>query len=98
MTREPLTDEEIDHALLDLPTWTYDGTGLRRTLTCDSFLSGIRLVQAVAEAAEELDHHPDIDIRYRDVTFTCWTHTTGGVTDSDLELARRVEAIVTLGG
>jgi 4a-hydroxytetrahydrobiopterin dehydratase len=97
MTREPLTDDEIDDALLDLPTWVYDGTGIRRTVTCDSFLSGIRLVQAVAETAEEVDHHPDIDIRYRDVTFTCWTHTTGGVTTSDLDLARRIESIVTLG-
>ena len=94
MTREPLTDDEIEDAVTDLPAWLYDGTGLRRMVTCDSFLSGIRLVTLVAELAEELDHHPDIDIRYRDVTFTCWTHTTGGVTDSDLDLARRIERIV----
>jgi 4a-hydroxytetrahydrobiopterin dehydratase len=97
MTREPLTDDEIDAALLDLPTWTYDGTGVRRTVTCDSYMSAIRFVEAVAQVAEELDHHPDIDIRYRDVTVTCWTHMTGGVTGADLEVARRVEALVTLG-
>jgi 4a-hydroxytetrahydrobiopterin dehydratase len=92
-----MTDDEVDEAVADLPAWRYDGTGLRRTVTCDSFLSGLRLVTIVGEAAEELDHHPDIDIRYRDVTFTCWTHTTGGVTDSDVELAQRIERIVESG-
>jgi 4a-hydroxytetrahydrobiopterin dehydratase len=77
--------------------WTRDGDRLRRTVTLPSFRDAIALVNAVADVAEDLDHHPDIDVRYRDVTFTCWTHTTGGVTAKDVELARRIEALVTLG-
>jgi 4a-hydroxytetrahydrobiopterin dehydratase len=89
MTRERLDDDAIDEALGTLPGWTYDGSRLLLTVTLDSFSDAISYVNAVARVAEDLDHHPDIDIRYRDVTLACWTHTTGGVTDSDVELARR---------
>jgi 4a-hydroxytetrahydrobiopterin dehydratase len=89
MSREPLTDEEIAAALAALPGWTYAGNRLTRTVTHDSFAEAIAYVDRVAAVAEELDHHPDIDVRYRDVTLACWTHTTGGVTTADVELARR---------
>lgn len=89
MAREPLTDDEIEAVLDELDGWTYDGQRLERTVTLGSFRDAIRYVMAVAEVAEELDHHPEIDIRYRDVTIACWTHTTGGVTTADVELARR---------
>jgi 4a-hydroxytetrahydrobiopterin dehydratase len=93
MARDPLTDLDIAAALDELPGWTYVGDRLKRTITAATFRDAIALVNAVADVAEELDHHPDIDVRYRDVTFTCWTHTAGGVTTSDLDLARRIEAI-----
>jgi 4a-hydroxytetrahydrobiopterin dehydratase len=93
MARDPLTDLDIAAALDELPGWTYAGDRLKRTITAATFRDAIALVNAVADVAEELDHHPDIDVRYRDVTFTCWTHTAGGVTTSDLDLARRIEAI-----
>lgn len=89
MAREPLTDDEIEAAVAELHDWHYDGQKLERTVTLGSFGDAIRYVNAVAEVAEELDHHPDIDIRYRDVTIACWTHSTGGVTVADVELARR---------
>ncbi|HEX8002315.1 MAG TPA: 4a-hydroxytetrahydrobiopterin dehydratase [Mycobacteriales bacterium] len=89
MARSRLSDDEIDAALVELPGWTYDGHRLERTVTLGSFADAIRYVNAVAAVAQEMDHHPDIDIRYRDVTIACWTHTTGGVTDTDVELARR---------
>jgi 4a-hydroxytetrahydrobiopterin dehydratase len=86
MARDPLTDVEIAAALDELPGWAYAGDRLRRTVSAPTFRDAIALVDAVADVAEALDHHPDIDVRYRDVTFTCWTHTSGGVTSSDLEL------------
>ena len=89
MARSRLSDNDIDAALVDLPGWTYDGHKLARTVTLGSFSDAIRYVNAVAAVAQEMDHHPDIDIRYRDVTIACWTHTTGGVTDTDVELAKR---------
>ena len=58
-----------------------------------TFLDGIRLVDAVAEVAEELDHHPDIDIRWTSVTFVLSTHSAGGVTERDLTLAGRINEL-----
>ncbi len=89
--RELLDEARLGAALAGLPDWTGDGTALRRTVRAASFRDGIRLVTAVAEVAEEMDHHPDIDIRWRDVTFTLSTHSAGGVTELDLTLARRID-------
>ena len=58
------------------------------------FTGAIAFVNRVADVAEELDHHPDIDIRYNTVTLRAWTHTTGGISDKDRALAGRIDAIV----
>jgi 4a-hydroxytetrahydrobiopterin dehydratase len=67
---------------------------LRRTVAAPDFMTGIRIVDDVAVVAEALDHHPDVDIRWRNVTFSLSTHSQGGVTDRDVELARRIDTIV----
>ena len=59
-----------------------------------SFPDAIKVVDQVAVVAEELDHHPDIDIRWRTLTFACSTHSEGGVTGKDMELARRIDGII----
>lgn len=97
VTRDPLSAAQVEAALRDLDGWTGDTTAIRRTVTCPTFRAAVRLVGAVAEIAEELHHHPDIDLRYRDVTFASTTHSAGAVTAYDVELARRIDA-VTLGG
>ena len=56
------------------------------------------MVDRVAEAAEAADHHPDIDIRWRTLTFTCATHSAGGVTGKDVELAGTIDGIVRAAG
>ncbi|MCV7301518.1 4a-hydroxytetrahydrobiopterin dehydratase [Mycobacterium barrassiae] len=89
-----LTDEQVDAALPDLDGWERaDGT-LRRSIKFGSFLDGIDAVRRVAEKAEEKDHHPDIDIRWRTVTFALVTHSEGGITDKDVEMAKEINAIV----
>lgn len=98
MTRDPLTAAEVAAALTELDGWAGDERAIRRTVTCPAFMDAVRLIGAVAEIAEELDHHPDVDLRYRDVTFALSTHTAGGVTAYDITLARRVDAAVTLAG
>lgn len=62
-------------------------------MSAPDFLTGIRIVEAVAVVAEELDHHPDVDIRWRKLTFTLSTHSQGGVTGRDVELAGRIDEI-----
>ncbi len=90
---EVLSADELANALSALPDWSGDTTGIERAVTAPSFLAGIRLVDAVAAAAEVADHHPDIDIRWRTVTFRLSTHSVGGVTGKDLTLARRIDEL-----
>jgi 4a-hydroxytetrahydrobiopterin dehydratase len=84
---------ELATQLGTLPGWAGDTTGIRRTYQAQTFLEGIRLVDGVAEVAEEMDHHPDIDVRWRSVTFALVTHSEGGVTQLDIELAHRIGAL-----
>jgi 4a-hydroxytetrahydrobiopterin dehydratase len=89
-----LTDEEVDSAIKDLDGWERAGGALRRAITFGSFLDGIDAVRRVAEHAESKDHHPDIDIRWRTVTFALVTHSEGGLTDKDVQMASDINGIV----
>ena len=90
-----LEQQEIDTALAgDLKQWTQDGDSLVRTVEAPSFLEAIDGVRRVAEVAEEADHHPDIDIRWRTLTFRLSTHSEGGITAKDLELAAQIDGLV----
>ncbi len=90
----PLTDAEADDALLALPAWARDGVSIRRKVELPSFRAAIALVNAVADAAEEADHHPDIDIRWTRVSFTLSTHAAKALTRRDLEMAARIDELV----
>ena len=85
-----LSNEQVDTGLAQLEDWTRAGDSIRRTFHFESFPAAIAFVNRVADAAEGLDHHPDIDIRYQDVTLTLSTHSEGGITEKDLDLARLV--------
>jgi 4a-hydroxytetrahydrobiopterin dehydratase len=89
-----LTDDQVDAALPDLNGWEREEGTLRRSVKFPEFLAGIEAVRRVAERAEEKDHHPDIDIRWRTVTFALVTHSEGGITDKDLALAHDIDAII----
>jgi 4a-hydroxytetrahydrobiopterin dehydratase len=87
-----LDDVAITGRLKELPNWTRDGMRIHRRLKAPSFMAGIELVEEVARAAEEADHHPDIDIRWRTVVFVLSTHSAGGLTSKDFDLAARIDA------
>ena len=88
-----LRAEEIDQQLRDLPGWTGDTSGLRRTVQFPDFPTDIFAVRQVADVAEQMNHHPDMDIRWRTVTFTLTTHSAGGVTQLDVEMAHRISGV-----
>ncbi len=96
-----LGDEAIAAALQKLDGWSAAqgsrGSEVVRTVELASFPAAIAAVDRVAEVAEEMDHHPDIDIRWRTLTFRCSTHSAGGVTERDLRLAQRINEIVAAG-
>jgi 4a-hydroxytetrahydrobiopterin dehydratase len=89
-----LTDDQVDAAAKDLNDWARTDGALRRSVKFPEFLAGIDAVRRVAEHAEAEDHHPDIDIRWRTVTFALVTHSEGGITEKDLAMAKDIDAIV----
>lgn len=90
-----LNEDEVSEGLSKLNGWTGDTSEIRRSYSAPDFPTAIRLVDAVAVVAEEMDHHPDIDIRWRTVHFAISTHSKGGVTDLDVALAERVDTAAT---
>lgn len=90
---ETLTPEELGTGLRARPDWEGDSTAIHRTVQLKTFPAAIALVDAVAIVAEQRDHHPDIDIRWRTVRFVLSTHSAGGVTAKDLDLAGQIDAL-----
>jgi 4a-hydroxytetrahydrobiopterin dehydratase len=90
-----LSDIAIQRALGSLPGWARRGSVLQKTYTFPSFPAGIAFVNRVAEAAEAAAHHPDIDIRYTKILCVLSTHSAGGITQKDLDLAQRMDELAT---
>jgi 4a-hydroxytetrahydrobiopterin dehydratase len=96
MARPPVLDAVALRAALggpDAPGWDLVDGHLVKVVECASFTAALDYVVAVGRLAEEADHHPDIDIRWRTVRLALVTHDAGGITDLDLTLARAVDAL-----
>lgn len=85
--------DEVHSALTTLADWQWTGDALLRDVKAPTFPAAIAIVTEVAEVAEQMDHHPDIDIRWRTLRFALSTHSAGGVTQLDVELAHRIDEI-----
>jgi len=85
----------LDAALAapDAPHWELHDGRLVTTVECATFPAALDFVVAVGRLAEEADHHPDIDIRWRTVRLALVTHDAGGITELDLGLARAIDAL-----
>ena len=88
-----LSENQIAAGVARLEGWSRDGASIRRQLAFPSFAAAIAFVNRVAAAADQADHHPDIDIRYSRVLLTLSTHSAGGITDRDLALAEEINRI-----
>jgi len=89
-----LSPDELAAALNGLPHWTGDGDGIHRSVELASFRDAVAAINAIADVAEEMDHHPDVDLRWRTLHLHLSTHAVGGVTDLDLQLVRRIDALL----
>ena len=89
-----LSDEEVGKALGRLTKWRRDEGALVREVELASFPQAIQVVNRVAEIAENDNHHPDIDIRWRTLTFRCSTHSEGGITANDTSLADEIDGVL----
>ena len=90
---ERLSDIAIQRGLGNLPGWSRRGDLIAKTYQFRTFMSGIDFVVAVAKVAETADHHPDIDIRYTKIVCSLSTHSAGGITQKDLDLAAEIEGL-----
>jgi len=91
---ELLSDEDIGKALGRQQDWHLDEGALVREVELESFPQAIQVVNRVAEIAENDNHHPDIDIRWRTLTFRCSTHSEGGITAQDVTLAEEIDGVL----
>lgn len=94
MSKELLSDDAVADALTRLPGWERDGDTLVRFAELPTFPAAIATVDAVAELAESANHHPDIDIRYNSLKFKLSTHSEGGLTAKDTDLAGRISEAI----
>src|SRR5260221_12051431 len=84
---------EIQRAHESLPGWDRRADVLTKNFTFNTFANGIEFVNRVAKAADDANHHPDVDIRYTRIVCTLSTHDAGGITQQDLDLAARIEKL-----
>ncbi|MET7699296.1 4a-hydroxytetrahydrobiopterin dehydratase [Streptomyces sp. NPDC005485] len=90
MPVQPLSQKEIEDRLAELPGWSLDGDRIAGSYRLASHFAATAMVVHIAQVQEELDHHSDLTLGYNTVSLTVNTHTVGGVTERDFELARRV--------
>lgn len=88
-----LTEQQLAESLKSLQGWSGTAKQLKRSFEFKDFAGAMAFVNHVAAAAEQMDHHPDIDIRYNKVTMALSSHDSGGVTQRDLTLAGKISSL-----
>ena len=88
-----LSDEQIEQKLRELPAWTREGDSLVCEFKFEDFQASVDFVNRITPPAEEMNHHPDIAISWNKVNLTLSTHSEGGITENDFELAARIDPL-----
>jgi 4a-hydroxytetrahydrobiopterin dehydratase len=88
-----LNDAEIETKLMGLPGWERSGDAIEKKFKRDDFVGSVRFVASLVEPAEAMNHHPDVSISWDTVTVTVATHSEGGLTAADFELAGQIDAL-----
>ena len=88
-----LSDEEVEQRLAGLDGWERGGDAIRKQFEGDDFKSSVDFVNRILPVAEEMNHHPDLEISWSTVTVVITTHSEGGLTENDFELASRIDAL-----
>ena len=88
-----LSDEEIEARLSGLSDWQREGDAIARTFQFEDFVGSVDFVNRLTPVAEEMNHHPDLSISWNKVTVSLSTHSEGGITENDFDLATRIEGV-----
>lgn len=89
----PLGDSEIEARLAEHPGWEREGAAIRKSFKRGDFVGSVNFVQSLVGPAEAMNHHPDLRISWDTVTVSLSTHSDGGVTAADFELAAKIDAL-----
>ena len=89
-----IPDPQVDTFISEHPEWSRVDKELTRTFVFKNFSESMGFIVRVGIEAEKVDHHPDIDIRWNKVTLTLSTHSEGGLTSLDLNLADTAESLI----
>lgn len=89
----PLNDSEIEARLSEHPGWELDGSAIQKSYKRDDFVGSVNFVNSLVGPAEEMGHHPDLEISWDTVTVSLCTHSDGGVTAADFALATKIDAL-----
>jgi 4a-hydroxytetrahydrobiopterin dehydratase len=90
---ELLSDSEIDSRLAELDGWEREGETIAKTFELADFVGSAQFVGRLVEPAEEMGHHPDLTVSWNKVGVSITTHSAGGLTANDFELAKRIDAL-----
>ncbi len=88
-----LSDEEVSARVERLDGWRRSGESIERSFDRGDFVGAVRFVDSLVEPAEEMGHHPDLAISWNEVTVTLTSHSEGGLTEADFELAGRIDSL-----
>jgi 4a-hydroxytetrahydrobiopterin dehydratase len=88
-----LSDQEIEQKLAALDGWQREGEAITKTFERGDFVGSVKFVDALVEPAEGMGHHPDLEISWDKVKVTITTHSEGGLTANDFELASKIDAL-----
>ena len=91
---QKLEDSEIESRLADLEGWDRSGDAICKAFERNDFVGSVEFVKAIVGPAEEMGHHPDLSISWDTVEVTITTHSEGGLTANDFELAERIDGLV----
>jgi 4a-hydroxytetrahydrobiopterin dehydratase len=88
-----LGESEIEARLAGAAGWERSGEAITKSFRRDDFVGSVGFVRSLVEPAEEMGHHPDLEISWDTVKVTISTHSEGGLTAADFELAARIDAL-----
>jgi 4a-hydroxytetrahydrobiopterin dehydratase len=91
-----LTAKQVSVHLKSIPAWSKRSQTILRTFKFEDFLQSVAFVNRVAKKAQKLNHHPDIDIRFNQVTLKLTTHDEGGLTEKDFSLAKQCDTVLAI--